>query len=96
MRLMSEKPQNYYDKYYGAESEPYKVTYIERAFVNTYRKIPAGTRAFIIYYRTYKRRVRNIVWAIDEMGAFVEAMRLLDKLKTKSDYINAKKQGANQ
>lgn len=95
---MSGEPEdyydNYYDKYYGTESEPYKVTYIESAFVN--RRNPPGTRAFIIYYRTYKKRVRNIVWAIDEMGAFVEAIRLLDGLKAKSDYAKAKKQGANQ
>lgn len=93
---MSGGLEDYYDKYYGAESEPYKVTYIERAFVNTYRQTPPETIAFIIYYRTYKKRVRNIVWATDEMGAFIEAMRLLDGLKAKSDYINAKKQGANQ
>ena len=93
---MSGEPEDYYDKYSGAESEPYKVTYIERACVNTYRQIPAGTRAFIIYYRTYKKRARNIVWAIDEMGAFVEAMKMMEELKAKSDYANAKKRGANQ
>lgn len=93
---MSEGLEDYYDKYYGAESEPYKVTYIEPAFVNAYRQTPPGTRAFIIYYRTYKQRVRNIVWAVDEMGAFVEALKVMEKLKAKSDYINAKKQGANQ
>lgn len=91
---MSGAPKDYYDKYYGADSEPYTITSLERLYVH----LPSGgnSEPFIIYYRTYKKRVRNIVWAIDEMGAFVEALKVMEKLKAKSDYVNAKKQGANQ
>ena len=63
---------------------PYTVIAVERPYPNRHPNY------FAIYYRSYKKAVKNVVYATDELGAFSEGLKLMAKLRAKSDKLQRK------
>jgi len=63
---------------------PYTVFAVERPYPDW------DPNYFTIYYRSYGKAVKNVVLATDELGAFSEGLKLMAKLRAKSDKLQRK------
>lgn len=76
-------------------TEPYTVVHIGPRW--PYIREAGEYEWWDVYYRAYSKRSHAIVWAKDELGAYMEAIKRLKTNKRKTDQLNEKNhQGANQ
>jgi hypothetical protein len=69
--------------WYSKSTPPYTVVAVELAMEPPPGR--PGKCVFFVYYRSFKKAVRNQVLATDELGAFVEAQKLMATLRAKSE-----------
>lgn len=80
------------------KTEPYVVVHVD---VDEWYHRDRTDRNILIYYRTYKKAVRNTIYLYhytDELQAYAEGMKYLQRLKKQSDnfYKKKAKKGANK
>lgn len=78
---MTTGEDNWKREWRDKSTPPYEVLRIELLYQFPNRPVAD----FTIYYRTFQRAVHNRVRAADELGAFVEAQKLMAELRAKSE-----------
>lgn len=68
------------------KTPPYEVLRVEEFF----RYKGASKAAYKVYYRAYKKAVRNYVLATDDLGAFMAGTALMKKLRAQTDKYREK------
>ncbi len=66
------------------QTPPYEILRVQEFY--RHRAVSGQTAVqYTLYYRTYKRAVTNLIYAIDELDAFIKGTALMARLKAKTD-----------
>lgn len=84
--------QDWERRWHDKTTEPYVVLHIERKYASG----RLGFVWWVAYYRAYQKRSYCVVWAKDELDAFIKATSQMNEARAKSDRaIAAKNKGAS-